>query len=161
MHTNFLPSLKSLDNGTRRRIAVAPFTMALKPDEVIKDFGNKLLREEGPAILRWMIEGAVKFYKAGMAIKLPAVIRHATDAYLDAEDWFSAFIEDCCTLDPNATVASSLLYARYVEYAKSNGEYSRTNKVFAAELDKRGFERRRMNTGVKVRGLKLAESDIV
>jgi hypothetical protein len=33
--------------------------------------------------------------------------------------------------------------------------------VFAAELDKRGFKRKRMNNGVRVSGLKLAEDDIV
>lgn len=161
MHTNFLPSLKSLDHGTRRRIAIAPFTMSLKPDEVIKDFGGRLLEQEGPAILRWMIEGAVKFYKRGMNVKQPTAVRRATDTYLDAEDWFSSFVEDCCEIDPNATVSSSHLYARYSAYAKANGECARTNKTFAAELDKRGFERRRMNTGVKVRGLKLIDEDIV
>ena len=161
MHTNFLPSLKSLDNGTRRRIAVAPFTMALKPDEVIKDFGDKLLREEGPAILRWMIEGAVKFYKAGLAIPKPDAVERATTAYIETEDWFSAFIEECCVIDENASVMSGHLYARYAAYSKATGEYVRTNKVFAAELERRGFERKRVTAGVRVRGLALAENVVM
>ena len=157
MHTNFLPSLKSLDNGTRRRIAITPFTMSLKPGEVIKDFGDKLLEQEGPAILRWIIEGAMKFYKAGMSIPQPVAVQKATQVYLESEDRFNAFIEDCCVKEDGATIMSSHLYARYSAYAKANGEYVRTNKVFAAELDRRGFERKRVTAGIRVSGLKLSE----
>lgn len=158
MHTNFLPSLKSLDHGTRRRIAIAPFTMSLKPDEVIKDFGDKLLAQEGPAILRWIIEGAMKFYKAGMVVTPPSAIQQSTSSYLEGEDWLNVFIEECCELG-DYSVSSSLLYARYAKYAKDTGEFQRTNKMFAAEMDRRGFLRKRVSTGVRFQGIRLAEGE--
>ena len=158
MHTNFLPSLKSLDGGTRRRIAIAPFTMSLKPDEVIKDFGDKLLREEGPAILRWIIEGAMKFFKANMTIKAPEAIVKATTEYLDGEDWLSTFLADCCEVDEEYSVMSGSLYAAYVNHAKANGDYQRTNKAFASEMERRGFTKKRMTAGVKWFGLKLSDA---
>ena len=157
LHTNFLPSLKSLDGGTRRRIAVAPFTMALKPDEVIKDFGDKLMREEGPAILRWIIEGAIRFYKAGMTVKVPEVIRKTTEAYLDGEDWLSTFLSDCCEVGEEYSIMSGTLYEKYVKHAQSNGDYQRNNKTFAAEMEKRGFSRKRVTAGMKWSGIRLAE----
>lgn len=159
LHTNFLPSLKSLDGGTRRRIAVAPFTMSLKPDEVIKDFGDKLMREEGPAILRWIIEGAIRFYKANMTIAAPATVAKATAEYLEGEDWFSTFLTDCCETGEEFRVMNSALYAAYARHAQANGDYTRSNKVFSAELDKRGFKRKRMTAGMRVEGIRLASGE--
>lgn len=158
MHTNFLPSLKSLDNGTRRRIAIAPFTMSLKPDEVIKDFGDKLMKDEGPAILNWIIEGAIRFYKAGMKVTPPDAIARATEEYLNGEDWFSTFLADCCEVGDGYTVMSSALYKVYARHADDNGDYKRANKVFNAELDRRGFERKRVSAGMQVKGIRLAEA---
>ena len=160
LHTNFLPSLKSLDGGTRRRIAVAPFTMALKPDEVIKDFGDRLMREEGPAILRWIVEGAVRFYKADMTITAPATVVKATEDYLSNEDWFQAFIEDCCELGEDRNVMQTRLYEKYVKRARDNNEYVRSNKVFSAELEKRGYKRKRMNAGMRVEGVGLVDTGL-
>jgi P4 family phage/plasmid primase-like protien len=158
MHTNFLPSLKSLDNGTRRRIAIAPFTMSLKPDEVIKDFGDKLMKDEGPAILNWIIEGAIRFYKAGMKVTPPDAIARATEEYLNGEDWFSTFLADCCEVGDGYTVMSSALYKVYARHADDNGDYKRANKVFNAELDRRGFARKRVSAGMQVKGIRLAEA---
>lgn len=158
LHTNFLPSLKSLDGGTRRRIAVAPFTMSLKPDEVIKDFGDRLMREEGPAILRWIVEGAIRFYKANMTITAPATVAKATEDYLSNEDWFQAFVEDCCEQGEGHNVMQARLYAAYVKRARDNNEFIRSNKVFSAELEKRGFKRKRMNAGMRVEGLGLVDT---
>lgn len=158
MHTNFLPSLKSLDGGTRRRIAIAPFTMALKPDEVVKDFGDKLLREEGPAILRWIIEGAMKFYKANMTITPPEAIVKATNEYLEAEDWMNTFLADCCEVGEEYTVMSGALYAAYARHADANGDYKRSNRAFASELERRLFTRKRVALGMRWSGLRLSES---
>lgn len=157
MHTNFLPRLRSLDGGTRRRMAIAPFTMSLKPDEVIKDFGDKLIREEGPAILRWIIEGAMIFHKAHMTLDKPAVVRQATEDYLRNEDWLNNFLTDCCVVEDGAAEYSAKLYAAYKQWAEQNTEYRRSSKDFAAELEKRGFERKRFKQGVKVLGVKVAE----
>ena len=158
LHTNFLPSLKSLDGGTRRRIAVAPFTMALRPDEVIKDFGDRLMREEGPAILRWIIEGAMRFYKANMTISAPAAVVKATEDYLSNEDWFQAFMEDCCELGAGQNVMQTRLYRAYVDRARSNNEYVRSNKVFSAELEKRGYKRKRITSGMRIEGVGLIDT---
>jgi len=157
MHTNFLPSLKSLDGGTRRRITVAPFTMSLQPDEVIKDFGDKLFREEGPAILRWIIEGAMRFFKANMTIRTPNVVVQATEDYLSDEDWFKAFLDDCCERGEGYTVMHSALYAKYSQRAKDGNEYARSSKVFSAEMEKRGYKKKRVTAGIRWEGVRLAD----
>ncbi len=43
MHTNHLPKLNSLDGGTRRRIAVAPFPATLSPEKVITNYEQVLV----------------------------------------------------------------------------------------------------------------------
>lgn len=159
MHTNFLPRLRSLDGGTRRRMAIAPFTMSLSPDEVIKDFGDKLLREEGPAILRWIVEGAMMFYKEHMTLEKPKVVLTATEDYLRNEDWFNNFLTECCVVEEGANEYSAKLYATYKSWAEQNNEYKRSSKDFAAELEKRGFQRKRYNQGMRVSGIRLAVSD--
>ena len=49
MHTNFLPKLKSLDGGTRRRIAVVPLEHKFEGAEVITDYDKRMQAAEGPA----------------------------------------------------------------------------------------------------------------
>ena len=54
----------------------------------------------------------------------------------------------------------SRLYAEYAKRARENNEYVRSNKAFSAELEKRGYRRKRMNAGMRVDGIRLAEAGL-
>ena len=113
MHTNHLPRLNSLDGGTKRRIAVAPFPATLAPDRVITNYENVLVEECGPAILRWIVEGAQKFYSAGCKLVKPRCVIEATESYMAQEDAIQCFIEECCEVGENYFEQAGRLYTEF------------------------------------------------
>lgn len=160
LHTNHLPRLSSSDEGTKRRIAVAPFLSSIPPEKKIMDFAGVLVREEGPEILGWMIEGAVAFYKADMKLTKPKVVLDATAEYINSEDKIGRFIAECCEIDPEGTVSSSTLFRAYCEWCRiENISYPGGTQPFARELIARGFRKDRNTKGVFFRGLKLDGED--
>ncbi|MDR1128335.1 MAG: DUF5906 domain-containing protein, partial [Treponema sp.] len=57
LFTNHMPKVRTSDSGTWRRLAVVPFDQVITPDKAIKNFGAVLVKEAGPAILQWIIDG--------------------------------------------------------------------------------------------------------
>ena len=161
MHTNHLPKLNSLDGGTRRRIAVAPFPAVLPPERVITNFERLLVQECGEVILRWIVEGARMFYNAGCKLVKPPCVVEATEKYLAGEDQIGVFLSECCDIGDGYTVGSGDLYKVYVDWSKQMyGGYAKRTDAFQAELENRGFERIMRDHGRKYwRGLRTAEMD--
>ena len=159
LHTNHLFKLRSLDGGTRRRIAIAPFETTIAPEQMITNFGEQLVDQEGPQILTWMIEGAKRFWANRRKIKKPEIVKTATQTYLDREDWLKAFLAECTR--KGTKVKSAELYGRYVTWATSNGEkMPRRSNDFAAALEMRGYEKKRANSGYVWMGLELADEEL-
>ena len=147
MHTNYLPSLSSLDKGTKRRIAVAPFPATLPPEKVITNFESLLVQECGESILRWIVEGAGMFYAAGCKLTKPACVVAATEGYLSGEDWLAEFLEERCeTVEAPRDEAQfganvTALYACYLGWARERKEYERSRKNFARAMEDKGYVR--------------------
>lgn len=143
MHTNHLPRLNSLDNGTKRRLAVAPFPATLPPEEVITDYMSILVEECGGAILRWIVDGAMKFHAAGCKLRKPAVVVQATADYISSEDAVQQFIEDECEVDPEYSVAAGYLYKKYTTWSEQNGMKPKSQTAFGRALADKGFDKDR------------------
>lgn len=145
MHTNYLPKLNSLDGGTQRRIAVAPFPATLPPERVITNYERVLFEECGGAILRWIVEGAMRFYAADCKLAKPACVLKATEEYLEAEDWTARFIDECCDVGAEYSETGGALYQSYRMWVDRNKEYGRRPRDFAQALARAGYgmERRK------------------
>ena len=159
LHTNHLPRLSSCDDGTKRRIAIAPFTMSIPPEKKISDFAEVLVREEGPEILGWMIEGAVAFYKADMKLAKPKVVLDATAEYFAGEDKIGRFIIECCEVAPEARTASSHLYRVYCDWCKAENLYPGGTQPFVRDLKNRGHQLIKTRTCNYILGLKLCDGE--
>lgn len=157
MHTNYLPKLPSSDYGTQRRIAIAPFMHTIPPEKKIMDFASVLVEREGGAILQWMIDGAVRFYKADMKIEKPPVVVKATEEYLTQEDWCASFVKECCAIEEEAEVQSKDLYEAYCQWARDNGLSARSMVAFAKALQGHGYRKERRMSGAVWIGLRLAD----
>ena len=157
MHTNHLPRLSSLDGGTKRRIAVAPFPATLPPERVITNFENVLVRECGGAILRWIVEGAMRFYAGGCKLEKPDCVQAATARYMVGEDWIGQFVADCCEEGEELTAAGGELYMVYRAWAERQGEYVRRNRDFAYAMQARGYAREKRKTGAVWKGVALRD----
>ena len=155
MHTNHLPKLKSLDGGTRRRIAVAPFPATLPPERVITNYETLLVEKCGQIILRWIVEGARMFYTAGCKLVKPDVVLKATNKYLEGEDWLKAFLDECCDLGPGYAVTAGQLREKYKAYCASTREFEREARDFNSTMEERGFEKRHTMKGTLWTGLRV------
>lgn len=155
MHTNHLPRLGSMDGGTKRRIAVAPFPSTLPPDQVITNYGAVLFRECGPAILQWVIDGAVRFHENGCKLPKAACVRKATREYLEAEDWFTTFLSDTCEVGEGLEAPAGELYQAYQVWAGQNGLHPKRARDFAAALEMNDFVKGRSMNNKFWKGLKL------
>lgn len=157
LHTNHLPRLRSLDEGTKRRIAIAPFDGVISATEVITDFGKRVFEQEGGMILGWIIEGARAFWKAERRLKQPEKVRRATDEYFNGEDWIAAFLDEKCETGKAFTERSCDLYAAYKAWTELNGEYTQSGKKFSLELEKRGFIKERVEKGMMWFGIRVSD----
>lgn len=147
LHTNHLPRIGSSDEGTRRRITIAPFTHVIPPEQKIMDFANVLVREEGPAILGWMIEGAIAFYKADMKLRKPKIVQEATAAYLAGEDKIGRFIDECCVLNGKAHQPSGAMFRAYKQWCDDQNIWAGSAPSFSQEMEKRGHPVRKEPKG--------------
>lgn len=141
LHTNYLPRLSSCDDGTKRRIAIAPFTMSIPPEKKIMDFAEVLVREEGPEILGWMIEGAVTFYKADMKLVKPKVVLDATAEYINGEDKIGRFLAECCEVAPELEQRSGKVFDAFKRWCAEANLYAGRANEFMRVLEQRGFKR--------------------
>ena len=108
-----------VDEAMRRRVHIIPFLYTIKEEDRIKNF-TELLVAEYPGILRWMIEGCLAWQRIGLE-KAEAVQR-ATDDYLNTEDAFTCWINECCVLSPPASARLLDVYENYKLHCKSVDE---------------------------------------
>lgn len=156
LHTNHLPNIKQFDEGTKRRLAVAVFPHTPKPSEIIVDLMDQLVEKEGGAILQWMIDGAVMYWKQGCVLRVPESVKAHTKQYIDSNDWMNQFLADCCEVGEGKYCKGGELYGRYRAWCAETGErYPRRNRDFANELLSRGFERQKTMKCVEWSGLEV------
>jgi putative DNA primase/helicase len=134
---NHKPGLRSVDEAIRRRLNLIPFTVTIPKKERDPEFGAKL-KAELPGILWWMIQGCIDWQRHGL--NPPKSVREATDAYLDAEDPTSAWIEERCVRDAKASTNRVLLHGNFAGWAAQAGEKIGTAKAFYERLEGKGFE---------------------
>jgi putative DNA primase/helicase len=149
---NHKPGLRSVDEAIRRRLNLIPFTVTIPPEERDPELGDKL-KAELPGILAWMIDGCVSWQQGGL--KPPQIVTDATDAYLEAEDGVSAWLEECCQRDPNSFATNTNLFTSWSEWATKNGEYVGTTKKLSSTLESRKFEPFRKTSARGFLGLRI------
>ena len=155
LYTNHLPKVGASDRGTWRRIIVIPFNASIQGGADVKNYADYLYENAGGAVLSWMIEGAKRIIEKKFAMQMPTVVQNAIATYRENNDWFSAFLDECCEIDKTFITKSGELYQEYRAYCQRMGEYTRSTSDFYAELENQGFERKKTKKGIMVRGLSL------
>jgi putative DNA primase/helicase len=128
---NHKPVLRNVDDAARRRFNIVPFLH--KPAEPDRELEDKL-RQEWPAILRWMIDGALSWRTDGMP--KPKIVAEATDEYFAAQDAFGMWLAERCITAPNLQERPSALLNDYNAWAETNGEESANRSRFRGWAEK-------------------------
>ena len=152
---NHRPRLPSVDDGIARRLHFVEHRHRIAdPDTHLP----AVLRAEGPAILRWLVDGCLAYQRSGLAP--PEVVRAATRAYLDQQDVVGQYLADETIDDPEASVLLQELVARYLGWARPLGAPELSGRALADELDRRGYRQGRTKRGKRVHGLRLVGRDL-
>ena len=151
---NHKPVIRNVDDAMRRRVNIIPFVH--KPPIADMQLEETLITE-APGILQWMIEGCLDWQANGLI--RPDIVQAATADYFSDQDLVAQWIEYSCDANPGTYPPiwdyAADLFASWAQYARKAGEDPGSQKAFASELGKRGFERDRKPQGRTFKGIRV------
>lgn len=89
---NNKPRVDETKEGFWRRLDLVPFDVQIPPDERVRDLAALLLRDEGPGILNWCLDGLAAYSEGGL--EPPTRVVDAGQSYRDEENTTGQFITD-------------------------------------------------------------------
>ncbi|MER6076243.1 phage/plasmid primase, P4 family [Streptomyces sp. NPDC001817] len=123
-----------------RRMRLLPFERKVPNHRKIDNLAAELVRDEGPGILQWLIEGAHRYLTSRDLLTGPDSVRLATEAYEKTEDHVGRFLSERCTMgsegrrDPNLRIEQKLLYEAYSQWCSDEGIQRATSRAFASRI---------------------------
>jgi putative DNA primase/helicase len=120
---NHRPRLRQVDEAEKRRFRVIPFVHKVPEDRRDPKLEDAL-RDEGAAILAWMVEGANAVIAEGFGM-MPAAVTQATQEYFVENDTFALWASERLVLDKCLSVPASRAYADYRKWFEGNGHEGR------------------------------------
>ncbi len=119
-----------------RRVKQIPFGVTISGNEIDPDLPIKL-ETEMPGILAWAIKGCLDWQRYGL--KEPDAVTTATASYRHEQDVLGDFIEDCCMLEPLASIPKADLRKEYDRWCQANNVDPITQRTFKAKLIEKGI----------------------
>ena len=161
LYTNHLPKVGASDDGTWRRLIVIPFHAKIEGSSDVKNYADYLYEHAAPSIMAWIIEGARKVIAANHTLNKPVVVEKAIEQYRGMNDWMGIFLEECCDVGDGLEQKAGEFYQEYRNFCQRTGEYTRHNSDFSAELEKRGFLKKKTRKGAFVMGVTLKDEAVL
>jgi P4 family phage/plasmid primase-like protien len=146
---NHKPTLNHVDEATRRRFHLIPFTVTIPEAERDPKLPEKL-KAEYPAILGWMLHGWDEWERTGLAP--PAKVLAASAAYFTDEDTIGTWMAECCDIGNAFYDTLTELYPSWKKWAEARGERTGSGKELAKALDARHELTRHNQPGTKRAG---------
>lgn len=156
MDCNHLPKIHSTDLGIWRRVKRIPFDVSITEQERDYHLEDKL-RAEASGILNWMLAGLAQWRANGL--QEPQCVMDAVKSYRSDNDVIATFLAECTEDDYTASVGSSQLYLQYKQWCDTNGFKPLSSMKLSGKLTERGYEKWRDMSGVRFRGLTLADKE--
>lgn len=159
---NHQPHVRTGGDAFWRRIKLVPFLHTVPAERRDPTLEDRLVETEGPAILAWLIRGAVDYLTHGLAE--PAEVVAATAAYQRDQDTVARFVEEqCSTGEPHLqhlAIRSSELYDAYTKWCAQEGETHVSQKAMVTALKaKHGVVGEHARLGNVLRGIRLNDVD--
>jgi putative DNA primase/helicase len=114
--SNNQPKLPSVGEAEKRRFNLKKYDY--QPPQRDKRLLDTL-KQEGPGILRWMIDGCLDWQQHGLV--RPAGVVRDTEEYLTQQDDFANWLDDCAELHPGTTIGewTGRLFASWKQWAEA------------------------------------------
>lgn len=124
--TNHLPKFNSDDNAIWRRVKPIAFNVVFGQDgrDEVMDIGRRLVAEEGPGILNWILAGIEAYREHGLTE--PEALTASVTAYRNDSDPVAKFIEQAITeeylvADDELSIESKQLYSHFMAWCADEG----------------------------------------
>lgn len=163
---NHQPAVEDGGESVWRRMNLVPFVHTVPAEERDELLPEKL-RADAAAVLAWIIQGAVAYFRDGL--QPPEAVRAATEAYKSSQDTVGQFLAARCDFYPgnkHYTVAVTDLRQAYHIWCAEEGLEPVRGRAFASQLKVHGVlvgrdaPRATHGGGRVFGGLQLKDSDI-
>lgn len=131
---NHKPAVKSGGRSFWRRLRLVPFVHEVPEDKVVEDLQGILIRDHGPALLAWIVRGAVDYLSGGL--REPGSVKDATKEYAVEQDTVTRFVDEACHVAPGKHVVSKTSDIReaYERWCFTEGETPVSSKALTQTL---------------------------
>jgi P4 family phage/plasmid primase-like protien len=148
MAVNHLPEVKSGGDGFWRRLRKIDFRRTIPAEKRKENFAQLLVDEEGPGILQWMVDGAVRLTNQGFSE--PDSVKMATQSYRHEEDHIAKFLDEKTIVADTASVTKVAMYNSYRDWCSENGEKPVTQNNLSREVRARLGVAESSNSGFRM-----------
>jgi P4 family phage/plasmid primase-like protien len=138
---NHKPALRGVGKEMERRLRLVKCNASIPDEDVDRKFRENMLAQEGPQILEWILQGAVRWHESGLP--LPEPISDATRDYLESEDVLGDWLGECT--EQCGDTKRSDAYRNYAEWAEKAGGRAWSNRAWWAGMEDRGYKARKTN----------------
>lgn len=159
---NTLPPTDDRGDGFFRRWEIIEFRNQLKPEDMVPEFAERVLREEFPGLLAFAVQGAVRLAQQGFRFTQSETHTKLLLRWRMAASSVIEFLHDdeVCLLSPEVECTQSDLFDGYRAWATRAGRKPIGRKSFADEIDANGaaagVARRRGHAGARlISGVRL------
>lgn len=156
---NHQPKVTSGGPSFWRRLQLVGFTYSVPANEIIENLDQKLIKNEGPGILQWIIDGAIKYLNSGL--NTPESVKTASKEYATEEDALSRFVEECLIIGGGeyARVSSSEMNQTYAQWCNRENENEISNTALGRALrNTYGLGKARRGRGMLFTNVTLANT---
>lgn len=154
---NFKPRLKGGDPAMARRLLLVPFLASFKGSARDPHMLDKL-KAEAPAILQWLIGGAVAWHAEGLAV--PESVRAASNDYMADNDDLALWMDECCEIAVDAQCKAGDAYASFSAWKKSRGEHAPSLTSWGARVTSLPGITKRRSMGIRYTGFRLTYDEM-
>lgn len=151
--TNEVPYLNIDDAALLDRLRILPFDY--EPPNGTEEPLQRIFEEEAPGILRWLIEGAKKWYAERLGTCQR--VEEATRSVIAEQDKVGRWLEEECELvgDPDISERGLELHQHFVKWCEAVGVYPVNLYKFYDRLRKKGLQDDKGRQGRRFKGIRL------
>jgi putative DNA primase/helicase len=147
---NYKPRLRGGDPAMARRMLLVPFNAKFEGDKRDPAMLERL-KAEGPAIMAWIVQGAVDWHRDGLQV--PDIVRNASASYMADHDDVAEWIEECCLRQGTSTASN--LYASFSRWKQERGEHAQSQQTWGSRIGGLPGVVRRKSSGIWYDGIQL------
>jgi phage/plasmid-associated DNA primase len=104
---------------------------------------KKKMEENKAALLRWLVEGSVRWYaQGGIKRDAPERVKAFSRNYLVEQDLFASFLRDRCRVEEGARVRTVEFKDAYNDWLRADGQKIWSDKAISAAVRAKGFEKK-------------------